>query len=547
MNPATASDNAAETATVNHGAQAGADSSSRIFVWIMVGLYGAVIVAIYRNCVQLTRNTWVYPIDDQYIGMSVAKNFALHGVWGVTRYAFTSCTSTPLFTLLTAAVFRVIGVVDWVPLVLACGAGAVALVIADRLFAHCPAPLRAAALAAMCFLTSLPALGLLGMEHTLHITLVLLFLLWTLQRWDEPDAFDWKLLILVVLIVGVRYESMFIVATTAAAFAIRRRFRLAAGLVGFAAVPVLAFGLVSVLHGWTWLPASVAIRGAPLPLSRHAASAMIFRIWVNLQISSALVALMIAVVLVGGYRYRRLPGSVRYIFWLTVIVWTIHMVLAQAGSMYRYEGYLIALAVAALALILNECHDVGRSELAVCAIVMLAATVPLAMRFAEAAAYIPRASHGVYTQQYQMAEFLRRYYNGAAVVAHDIGAINYLADIDCIDMAGLGNRELFHVWYAQKTKSDLDAQRAVLPVILQETAAHQAKIAVFYDSWFPALAQSWPRAASWKVADKADLGSDFVTFFAIDPAELPRLRQALIDFAPSMPGGVKVIVYQDSR
>ena len=58
----------------------------------------------------------IYPLDDTYIHLAIAKNFVLHGVWGVTKYAFTSSISSPFFTLLVAIAFRLTGVQEWVPL-----------------------------------------------------------------------------------------------------------------------------------------------------------------------------------------------------------------------------------------------------------------------------------------------------------------------------------------------------------------------------------------------------------------------------------------------
>ena len=59
---------------------------------------------------------FVYPLDDTYIAMAMAKNFAAHAVWGVTPYEFTSAASTPLYVLLLAAGNGITGRLVWLPL-----------------------------------------------------------------------------------------------------------------------------------------------------------------------------------------------------------------------------------------------------------------------------------------------------------------------------------------------------------------------------------------------------------------------------------------------
>ncbi len=66
----------------------------------------------------LNNGHFAYGLDDAYIHMSIAKNFALHGVWGLTPYGFTSSSSSLLWTLLLSFIFYIIGVNVLVPFML---------------------------------------------------------------------------------------------------------------------------------------------------------------------------------------------------------------------------------------------------------------------------------------------------------------------------------------------------------------------------------------------------------------------------------------------
>ena len=510
-------------------------SFSRVSLAIVIGLYSALTFLLIRISMLGTHGIWVYPMDDEYIAMAMAKNFVRHGVWGVTPYGFTSSTSTPFFTLLTAGAFRVFGIVDWVPLAVAFAAGIAALVAADRVLRPCSTALRIGALAAICFLTPLPALALLGMEHTLQIALVLLFISTTVPLVDRPsDRLGWTAAVVVIIMVGTRYESLFLVGASALWFGAHRKFRLAVELVLAGAFPVLAYGLASVLNGWYWLPASVVLKGTPLTFSLGTAVFILVRFINNIRNSFDLAYVIAVLILAGAFRFRHLPSSVRYVLLVTIVTWAVHMGLAQTGSVYRYEAYLIALSLAALALVANEFREAPVLHQGVLAAVAFLAMWPLLMRFEASTYNLPRASHSTWQQQYQMSEFLRQHYSGAGVAVNDIGVINYRSEIHCLDMAGLATQAVFQ---------GLRDRAELVPVWTREAEARNVRVAIVYDSWFPVLPPTWVRAGSWKVADKSNLGGDTVSFYAVGGEDVAKLKGALIDFAPSLPPGERVYIY----
>ena len=65
-----------------------------------------------------TGGVFAYALDDAYIHMAMAQNFAEHGVWGPTRYEFVSASSSPLWTATLAGLFAATGVHELWPLLL---------------------------------------------------------------------------------------------------------------------------------------------------------------------------------------------------------------------------------------------------------------------------------------------------------------------------------------------------------------------------------------------------------------------------------------------
>lgn len=85
--------------------------SITLIYWVIVAIL--IFISIENNQGHL-----IYPLDDTYIHMAIAKNASQNHIWGVTKYAFTSSTSSPLWTSLLTGMFLIFGVNDAMPLIL---------------------------------------------------------------------------------------------------------------------------------------------------------------------------------------------------------------------------------------------------------------------------------------------------------------------------------------------------------------------------------------------------------------------------------------------
>jgi hypothetical protein len=535
-----------------------------------------------------------YPLDDTYITMAIAKNLALHGVWGITQNGFSSASSSPGLVLLLAGVFRLVGPSAWWPLALSVGFGFLALILAQRLLTSAGLTTEFCALCAILFFTPLPVLGLLGMEHALHVALTLAFLDvvgFTLAEGRPPS---WGLLLLTGLMVSVRYESLFMVMVACLLFFSQRKV-LAAAWMGLAgAAPVAIYGVFAVLHGSDWLPQSVGLKGLPLSAAISRPTAVMRWFEDNLAHAPYMLALVAAMTILLALPVVRVDRRATSMLAIVLGATLFHLALAQVGWVYRYEAYLIAAGIAVIACAVPNVrvapeqwantalasiagatlaqllfayegkvysHEpyvlapaiaitfwgafrgrLSRGHLGTAALLVagLIGAGMLYQRTREAVHTLPYGSLAVYSQQIQTARFLHRYEEGASVAANDVGAINYYANIRCLDLVGLGDRDVY--WLKKEGRFSTAALSK-----LAET--RHVKIAVVYDSWFstsqqrfsgPPLPHSWVRVARWQTPYGTFLGDTTVSFYATDVAEAGRLRAALDEFAPSLPPGVQV-------
>jgi len=73
-----------------------------------------------------------------------------------------------------------------------------------------------------------------------------------------------------------------------------------------------------------------------------------------------------------------------------------------------------------------------------------------------------------------MARFLGQFEDGAVVAANDIGAISYYTNVDCVDLVGLGDQDVFRMkrlgLYSAANLEHLASARKIA-------------VAVVYDAW----------------------------------------------------------------
>lgn len=510
-------------------------------------LYAVLTVIVLIGAWRASDHHFIYALDDTYIGMAMARNLALHGVWGVTQFAFSSSDSSLLFPLLMAAGFRVSGVNLYVPLVFSWCFGLFSVFAAQRILERFLGPKsQTAALLLFVLFTPLFVVGVIGMEHSLHVLLTLLFLAWFLPSPDETKHTErlWPIAVFTALMVATRYEGLFFVAPALVALALQRHWKAAISIALGAAIPVVSYAAFSLAHGAWWLPNSVALKGTggDHPGLLQAGSNVAARIVQNFQEGPQLF-LLLACVAVSAAVLMRPKRRLAIPLLLVLAAGCLHLILAQVGMYYRYDAYLFGAGIVALACALPALRAAAPKPLFLAAYLLFLVTGAGFLLMSVAQIHmLPLISRNIWLRQWQMGLFVEQYYPTATVAANDIGAVNFLSDIHCYDLVGLANQEIF---FARRSG------HYTTQFLEHDAAAQHVQIAIAYDRWFgdppgvavggPPLPSSWIRVAHWEIPDPSIIGDRVVSFYAVEPAEAPRLRSALMEFSRELPENVHTL------
>jgi len=517
-------------------------------------LLWATIATLLLQSLKLNQGHLVYALDDPYIHMAIAKNFARHGVWGVTPYQFTSTSSSPLWTFLLSGVYFVFGVNNLAPLVLNIFFATLLVVALGWIFESfaraLPRVYVLGIVLSVLFFAPISSLIFAGLEHVLQTVVTLTFVCyasWLLAgRAADSRLSGVTLALLGFLVSTTRYEGLFTVGVVAILLCLRRRGWLAFHLLFWSVLPLFVIGLVSVRHGWFWLPNSVVLKGnLPLGpghrLASFAAHAVTNFTFSGLRVGR-LMAVSLLLMLSRFTKGKRGEDPLQWLMGIFVATGFLHLVLAGTGWLYRYEAYLVAMGLVAVAAPLFELvqrlprsfHLPAGEWAGVAALALTILTANLLWSAGrDSLQATVRATNDIYKCHYYMGQFLRRYYQGSGVAVNDLGFANFLADIQCTDFHGL---------------ADLEVAQALLrkrfdPQFMDDLArSRKSFVAIIDDNWlglYGGTPRQWALAGQWKFDNRVVLTPPAISFYALTEPARMQLVENLRDFSPNLPPGVE--------
>lgn len=511
-----------------------------------VVLYLALSLFGFVSATRQTEGKIVYTIDDPYIHMAIARNLAEFGVWGVNHDSFDSASSSILWTLLLSGVYTTFGSSESAPLVLNLVFGILILILSGVILENAYLRRRSMLfiLSGVILFTPLTAVTFTGMEHILHLLTAITFV-WIVSRLivdAKPGPMSIALSGLsVFMMVGVRYEGLFLAGIAVLLLLYKRKYLPAAVILVMSLLPVTLYGIYSVAHGGCFLPNSVLLKGA---VDIHSIRGILFFFYYAFrQLYESPHLLILLVIIAGNLAVNYNAGKllhqrVTIMQILFVAATVLHLMFARTGWFYRYEAYLVGLGILSVGLDFNMIGNSFKrltNGKAVSRLLAIAFTVillaPFLFRFAQSSLRIKQASRNICEQQYQMGLFVEKYFNHAGVAAHDIGALCWRADIRLLDLFGLAGFAVAE----SKREGIYDAGR-----VARLADSLDIDIAIVHDNWFNrddmgAPPPGWQKVGSWRITQNKISAGDIVSFYAVKPSEKDSLVNALRLFSNELP------------
>jgi len=478
----------------------------------------------------LTNTHFAYALDDPYIHMSIVKNLVDKGMWSVDGYHYASASSSPLWVIFLSPFYIAFGdYFQYIPFVINIFFQILSLYMISKIISEYTGKYLDPILFIFLILaTPFIALTLGGMEHSLQIFLILLFIYYFLKYFKNQEEIKTKIVLLAIapIVVFVRYEDAALLTMAALTIALfLKRW-------GFALFLLLsAFSLVSIFGIWSKFYLGLGI----IPSSIMAKSSVEWaaKNFISNFYQVHIIALYTVNLLILFHAYIK---KNRYLMILTVLfipTLIAHSLFGQLGWLFRYEAYLMIFGLLNLYLYLYSF-----AEKIVHKRLYLYILIPLLPIFYKQIFIAPIDSvygvKNIYEQQIQMSDFLNKYCNECNIAANDIGAITYFTDIHLLDLAGLGS----YVVVEYRKKGQFNS--ATVNKLLKDS---NTTMVIIYDKRFKDIKfDDFEKVATLKIRDNHVCDDSSVSFYSRRDL-LHENRLKLEYFSKDIPKSVEFEIY----
>ncbi|WP_379968316.1 hypothetical protein [Epilithonimonas sp. UC225_85] len=489
---------------------------------------------------QLAGSQFVYPIDDAYIHLAIARNFGEHGFWSINLNSFDSASSSILYTLLLSSFIKIFGDNIYYPMIINIAAGYFTVYWIYRFFSDFYSE-RELKLGLILFLpvSLLYMMVILGMEQTLHMMLSVMAVYFIKKNFvTNFKRSDFIRLLIAILFLGmVRFESMFFVFCLGLLLLIEKRFKemILILLAGF--LPIIIFGLMSVEKGGFFFPNSVIIKGSYPEGNLLMSIWRIFEKGILLNVSFYKLFLFpffcVIIYLCSQYRNRKLKDLIREESLLFLILGTVILQSLFAVIKYRYENYLMIMLLLVLIPIAVDYFKFNQKNIIyyLFSVFFIGFCFVGFYRFVYSHPVLKVSSKNIEEQQVEMGRFLHQFYKGKKTVANDIGAIAYFGETQLLDIVGLGSTDVAKFYIENKGLNEIDFNKKYHKFLADYISSNQYKVAVIYPKWFPdKVPHNWIPVASWKIENNLGTAQNRVVWYSFNKKDAEVLKRNLEKF-----------------
>ena len=420
---------------------------------ILVCAWSIISIVIVGLSICLCHGHLIYTLDDPYIHLALADN--LPKTYGINIGEPSSPSSSIIYPFLLALTGWA-GLGSWGPLapnLLSMG-GAVfilGLIIENYILSNDKTkPTKKYILRyvifglIICSVMNAWGLVMTGMEHSLHVAMVM-FILWRLLAYAElnkpPDIWFGAA---IVLSPFIRFEGLALSIATIVTISFfgHRRFAIVSSTI---IVSLFTIWYIFTNHlGLPWLPSSVLVK-SDISASLLGQSGLIMLIKECLRNFYHSITgregnlLLIGIAFVWYLSAKEWKQGNRRVVITTIpviLAGVAHVFFGHYGWFSRYEIYVVAL-ITIYILTLRKVNLSDDHELIFTCVLLLIVAAPYILNTVRT----PIASRGIYEQQYQMHRFVVDYWK-KPVAVNDLGWVSYRNPNYVLDIWGLGSEEV---------------------------------------------------------------------------------------------------------
>jgi hypothetical protein len=323
------------------------------------------------------------------------------------------------------------------------------------------------------------------------------------------------------------------------------------GLIG--ALPLVIYGLISVSKGWYFLPNSIILKERANILPYFIAHHQINLIPVEIQFLEILCAYILFIALYYFLNHnilkKRIKKEILIMNVILISLGIINFLFAGVGWFYRYDAYLVALAIFVIAISLSEIKgfkflissritskNIAKYLIVIFSFILIVTLIsePLESRGFESLKETPQATNDRYLGHIYPAQFVAKYYNNSTIAVNDLGAMSFYTDARILDIYGLGSKEPVH--YLEETgkytKTDVN----------NWTKGESTEIAILQPEWIviaPRIPDSWQMVGKWNTPQNVAFGDTTIGIYVVNSSKKAELIKNLREFSSTLPEELK--------